>query len=97
MFIDLKSLNTNRCHVDCAPVKKWAVFFTAILCSLVTADVLSQAIGSATGMTGWMMFLVSFILYALFFFATLLCLFKKYSASGFWFPARMEKKGTIFV
>ena len=52
-------------------LKKRAVFFTTVLCSLVTADVLSKAIASATGMAGWMTFLVSFILCALFLFATL--------------------------
>ena len=71
--------------MDSAPVKKWAVLFTAILCALVTADVLSKAIVSATGMTGWMMFLVSFILYALFFFATLYALEKIFRIGFFGF------------
>jgi len=89
MFIDLKSLNTTRCHVDFTPVKKRAVFFTTVLCSLVTADVLSKAIGSATRMTGWMMFRVSFIPNALLFFATLHCHGKKFLRIGF-FGFRLE-------
>ncbi|MCJ7742206.1 MAG: hypothetical protein MUO95_05920 [Methanoregula sp.] len=50
------------------------------------ADALSNAIVSATGMVGWMKFLVSFILYAVFFFAILYALEKIFHIEffGFW-------------
>ena len=69
-----------------APVKKWAIFFISILCAIVIADALSNAIVSAAGMVGWMKFLVSFILYAVFFFAILYGLEKIFHIEffGFW-------------
>jgi hypothetical protein len=69
-----------------APVKKWAIFFIGILCAIVIADKLSNAIVSATGMVSWMKFLVSFILYAVFFFAILYALEKIFHIEffGFW-------------
>jgi hypothetical protein len=72
--------------MDFAPVKKWAVFFIGILCAIVISDALSNAIVSATGMVGWMKFLVSFILYAVFFFAILYALEKIFRIEffGFW-------------
>jgi hypothetical protein len=72
--------------MDFAPVKKWAIFFTGILCAIVIADALSNALVSATGMVGWMKFLVSFILYAVFFFAILYALEKMFHIEffGFW-------------
>ena len=72
--------------MDFAPVKKWAIFFIGILCAIVIADKLSNAIVSATGMIGWMKFLVSFILYAVFFFAILYALEKIFHIEffGFW-------------
>jgi multisubunit Na+/H+ antiporter MnhE subunit len=72
--------------MDFAPVKKWAVFFIGILCAIVIADALSNVIVSATGMDGWMKFLVSFILYAVFFFAILYALEKIFHIEffGFW-------------
>ena len=72
--------------MDFAPVKKWAVFFIGILCAIVIADKLSNAIVSATGMIGWMKFLVSFVLYAVFFFAILYALEKIFHIEffGFW-------------
>jgi uncharacterized protein HemY len=72
--------------MDFAPVKKWAVFFIGILCAIVIADALSNVIVSATGMVGWMKFLVSFILYAVFFFAILYALEKIFRIEffGFW-------------
>ena len=60
--------------MDFAPVKKWAIFFIGILCAIIIADALSNAIVSATGMVGWIKFLVSFILYAVFFFSILYAL-----------------------
>jgi len=72
--------------MDFAPVKKWAIFFIGILCAIVIADKISNAIVSATGMVGWMKFLVSFILYAVFFFAILYALEKIFHIEffGFW-------------
>jgi hypothetical protein len=72
--------------MDFAPVKKWAIFFIGILCAIVIADKLSNAIVSATGMVGWMKFLVSFVLYAVFFFAILYALEKIFHIEffGFW-------------
>ena len=72
--------------MDFAPVKKWAIFFIGILCAIIIADALSNAIVSATGMVGWIKFLVSFILYAVFFFAILYALEKIFHIEffGFW-------------
>ena len=72
--------------MDFATVKKWAVFFIGILCAIVIADALSNVLVSATGMSGWMKFLVSFILYAVFFFAILYALEKIFQIEffGFW-------------
>jgi hypothetical protein len=72
--------------MDFAPVKKWTVFFIGILCAIVIADTLSHALVSTTGMAGWMKFLVSFVLYAVFFFAILYGLEKIFHIEffGFW-------------
>jgi len=72
--------------MDFAPVKKWAIFFIGILCAIIIADALSNAIVSATGMVGWIKFLVSFILYAVFFFSILYALEKIFHIEffGFW-------------
>ena len=72
--------------MDFAAVKKWAVFFIGILCAIVIADALSNVLVSATGMAGWMKFLVSFVLYAVFFFAILYALEKIFHIEffGFW-------------
>ena len=72
--------------MDFAAVKKWPVFFIGILCAIVIADALSNVLVSATGMSGWMKFLVSFILYAVFFFAILYALEKIFQIEffGFW-------------
>jgi uncharacterized protein HemY len=72
--------------MDFAPVKKWAVFFIGLLCAIVIADTLSNALVSTTGMAGWMNFLVSFVLYAVFFFAILYGLEKIFHLEffGFW-------------
>jgi hypothetical protein len=72
--------------MDLAPVKKWTVFFIGILCAIVIADTLSNALVSITGMTGWVKFLVSFVLYGVFFFAILHGLEKIFHLEffGFW-------------
>lgn len=72
--------------MDFAPVKKWVVFFIGILCAIVIADAFSNLLVSLTGMDGWMKFLVSFVLYAVFFFAILYGLEKIFHIEffGFW-------------
>lgn len=57
--------------MDISTVRKWAVFFLGILCSILIADSLSTIIIAATGLTGWIKFIVSFILYAVLFFGIL--------------------------
>jgi hypothetical protein len=71
--------------MDFTPVKKWAIFFIGILTAIVIADALSNLLVSATGMAGWMKFLVSFILYAVFFFAILYLLEKIFHIEFFGF------------
>jgi hypothetical protein len=71
--------------MDFAPVKKWAIFFIGILTAIMIADALSNLLVSATGMAGWMKFLVSFILYAVFFFAILYLLEKIFHIEFFGF------------
>lgn len=72
--------------MDSATFKKWAMFFIGILCAIVIADALSNVIVSAAGITGWMNFLVSFLLYAVFFFAVLCVIEKIFHIEffGFW-------------
>jgi hypothetical protein len=57
--------------MDMASVRKWAVFFIGILCSILIADAVSNAIVTASGLTGWIQFIVSFVLYAVLFFGIL--------------------------
>jgi hypothetical protein len=71
--------------MDFAPVKKWAIFFIGILTAIVIADALSNLLVSATGIGGWIKFLVSFILYAVFFFAILYLLEKIFHIEFFGF------------
>jgi hypothetical protein len=71
--------------MDFAPVKKWAVFFIGILCAIVIANTLSNALVSSAGMVGWMKFLMSFILYAVFFFLILSALQKIFHIEFFGF------------
>ena len=72
--------------MDFAPVRKWAIFFIGILCAVVIADSLSNAIIAATGTAGWIKFLMSFLLYAVFFFAVLYAIEKIFHIEffGFW-------------
>ncbi len=57
--------------MDFAEVKKWVIFFLGILCAIVIANALSNMIMDNSGVTGWENFVVSFILYTVFFFAIL--------------------------
>jgi hypothetical protein len=52
-------------------IKKWVVFFAGILAAIIIANWLSNMFVAAAGISGWSRFLVSFILYALLFFAIL--------------------------
>jgi hypothetical protein len=72
--------------MDYATVKKWVTFFIGILSAIVIADVLSDVIVSAVGMSGWINFLVNFLLYAVFFFAALYAIEKIFNIEffGFW-------------
>jgi hypothetical protein len=71
--------------MDYATVKKWATFFLGILCAIVVADALANVIVSAAGIAGWMNFLVNFLLYAVFFFATLYAIEKIFHIEFFRF------------
>jgi hypothetical protein len=57
--------------MDMSSVRKWAFFFIGIICSILIADTLSNAIVNAAGLNGWIRFIVSFILYAVLFFGIL--------------------------
>jgi hypothetical protein len=57
--------------MDVAAIKRWVVFFAGILAAIIIADWLSNLIVTAAGISGWSKFLVSFILYAVLFFAIL--------------------------
>jgi hypothetical protein len=57
--------------MDMSSVRKWAVFFIGILCSILIADYLSNAIIAVTGLNGWVRLIVSFVLYAVLFFSIL--------------------------
>jgi len=57
--------------MDSADVKKWVKFFAAILCAILIADALSNVIVAAVQLTGPAGFIISFVLYAVFFFGVL--------------------------
>ncbi|WP_292368756.1 hypothetical protein [Methanoregula sp. UBA64] len=57
--------------MDSAEIKKWVIFFAGILVAIIIANALSNIIMSYTGITGWVEFLVSFVLYAGLFFGIL--------------------------
>jgi hypothetical protein len=77
--------------MDFAPVKKWAFFFMGILCAIVIADTLSNALVSMTGMAGWMKFLVSFYPVCGFLLCNSLWSGKNIPYRIFWFLALMKK------
>jgi predicted membrane protein len=57
--------------MDVPAIKKWVMFFIGILVAIITADWISNLIVTAAGISGWSRFVVSFILYAVLFFAIL--------------------------
>ncbi len=62
--------------MEFAEVKKWVFFFLGILCAIIISDNLSNLITNYSGLTGWVNFVISFVLYAVFFFAILYVLEK---------------------
>jgi uncharacterized protein HemY len=62
--------------MEFADVKKWIIFFLGILCAIIIANALSNLIMEYTAITGWVNFVVSFVLYAVFFFFILYLLEK---------------------
>jgi hypothetical protein len=62
--------------MDLASVRKWIVFFLGILGAVLIADTLSNIIIILAGVTGWVKFVSSFVLYAVFFFGVLYLLEK---------------------
>ncbi len=71
--------------MDMPSVRKWAVFFTGILCSILIADTLSNVIVTAVGLNGWKKFLISFVLYAVLFFGILYAIEKTFGIRFFGF------------
>ena len=72
--------------MDMLTVRKWVIFFIGILCAIIIADTLSNMIVAAVGLSGWVKFLVSFVLYAVLFFGILYAIEKIFGISffGFW-------------
>jgi CBS domain containing-hemolysin-like protein len=62
--------------MEFADIKKWVIFFIGILVAIIIADALSNMLMNYSGLTGWVNFVVSFVLYAVFFFAILYVLEK---------------------
>lgn len=69
--------------MDMSSVRKWAVFFIGILCSILIADTLSNAMVTAAGLTGGIRFIVSFVLYAVLFFGILYVIEKTFGIRFF--------------
>jgi uncharacterized protein HemY len=62
--------------MEFADVKKWVIFFLGILVAIIIADALSNLLMNYSGLSGWLNFVISFVLYAVFFFAILYLLEK---------------------
>jgi uncharacterized protein HemY len=71
--------------MDSATIKKWVIFFLGILVAIIIANWLSNVIVAYAGMTGWMNFVVSFVLYAVLFFAILYAMEKLFGIEFFGF------------
>jgi hypothetical protein len=69
--------------MDMSSVRKWAVFFLGILCSILIADTLSNTIVVAAGLNGWIKFIVNFVLYAVLFFGILYAIEKIFGVKFF--------------
>jgi hypothetical protein len=71
--------------MDSATIKKWVIFFLGILVAIIIANWLSNLIVAYAGITGWENFVVSFVLYAGFFFAILYAMEKLFGIEFFGF------------
>ncbi|ABS55682.1 hypothetical protein Mboo_1164 [Methanoregula boonei 6A8] len=71
--------------MDFATVRKWVIFFLGILIAIVIANALSNLITAYTGLSGWVNFVVGFVLYAVIFFAILYVLEKAIGIEFFGF------------
>ena len=71
--------------MDSATIKKWVIFFLGIIVAIIIANWLSNVIVAYAGMTGWMNFVVSFVLYAVLFFAILYAMEKLFGIEFFGF------------
>jgi len=71
--------------MDWYDIRKWLIFFAGILCSIVIADFLSNVFVNAAGMTGWIKFIVGFIVYAGLFFTILYAIEKIFHIEFFGF------------
>jgi len=69
--------------MDISSVRKWAIFFLGTLCSILIADTLSNMIMAVSGLTGWVKFIVSFVLYAVLFFGILYAIEKIFKIKFF--------------
>jgi len=76
--------------MDISSVRKWAVFFIGILCSILIADNLSNAIIAVTGLNGWIRLIVSFVLYAVLFFSILYIIEKIFNIRFFDFGRNLN-------
>jgi len=71
--------------MEFADIKKWVIFFLGILVAIIIADALSNLLINYSGLTGWVNFVVSFVIYAVFFFAILYVLEKTMGIEFFGF------------
>lgn len=71
--------------MDLKDIRKWLIFFAGILCAIVIADFISNILVNAVGMTGWIKFVVGFIVYAGLFFAILYAIEKIFHIEFFGF------------
>jgi hypothetical protein len=69
--------------MEFAVVKKWVIFFLGILVAIIIANALSNLIVADAGMTGWINLVVSFVLYAVIFFALLYVMEKLFGIEFF--------------
>lgn len=72
-------------NMDSATIKKWVMFFLGILIAIIIADQLSRIVMKFTGLTGGAEFVVSFILYAAFFFGIIYAIEKIFGIEYFGF------------
>jgi uncharacterized membrane protein len=69
--------------MEFAVIKKWVIFFLGILVAIIIANALSNLIVADAGMTGWINLIVSFVLYAVIFFALLYVMEKLFGIEFF--------------